>query len=51
MCDLLNKYAIVNYLSEKKFTCIEPLGRGGFGQVFAAISPQQKSVSSKTHPE
>lgn len=48
--NLRNKYEILNYLTEKNYTCLEPLGIGGYGDVFAAISPQQSSVALKVIP-
>lgn len=50
MSNLRNKYEVLNYLTEKNYTSIEPLGRGAYGDIFAAISPQQRNVALKVIP-
>lgn len=48
--NLPNKKSVINYLHKKNYRCITPLGSGGFGDVFAAISPQQMSIAVKVIP-
>lgn len=48
--NLPNKKSVINYLHKQNYRCIMPLGSGGFGDVFAAISPQQMSIAVKVIP-
>lgn len=48
--NLPNKKTAINYLHKKNYRSITPLGSGGFGDVFAAISPQQMSIAVKVIP-
>lgn len=48
--NLPNKKSVINYLHKRNYRCITPLGSGGFGDVFAAISPQQMSIAVKVIP-
>ena len=46
-CNPSNTEAVTKFLNEKEYHHVKPLGRGGFGEVLSAVTPQKDEVAIK----